>query len=225
MERNDNFGSTGGMGENSGSGSFGSSSGGFGNSGSTSGSAGYGSGSSAADTPSTGYGAEGGLGAGSYGAGGAGYGSTSTQAGEGRVADAKEKLGSAKDAAADKLAGARDAAGDKLGALKEKAGNLSASLADRLEAGAEKLRGQGGATGGSMAFAGGAGTAGASAGAQDQRMAELNNRLAGGMQGAADWLREGDLRATIETQVRENPGRTLLIALGVGYLLGKTFRK
>ena len=39
------------------------------------------------------------------------------------------------------------------------------------------------------------------------------------------WLREGDLRATIETQVREHPGRTLLIALGVGYMLGKTFRK
>jgi hypothetical protein len=220
MERNDNIGSTGGMGENTGSGSFGSSSG-FGNSGSTSGSAGYGSGSSAADTPRSGYGDEGALG-GSYGAGGANYASTGTQAAEGRVADAKEKLGNAKDAAADKLSSARDVAGEKLGTLKEKASNLSATLADKLEAGAEKLRGS---QGGSMAFAGGAGAAGATAGTQDARMAELNNRLAGGMQGAADWLREGDLRATIETQVREHPGRTLLIALGVGYVLGKTFRK
>jgi ElaB/YqjD/DUF883 family membrane-anchored ribosome-binding protein len=222
MERNDNFGSTGGMGENTGSGSFGSSGSGFGNSGSTSGSAGYGSGSSAADTPSTGYGADAGLGGSAYGAGGASYASTGTQAGEGRVADAKEKLGSAKDAAADKLSSARDVAGEKLGALKEKASNLSATLADKLEAGAEKLRGQ---QGGAVAFAGGAGAAGATAGTQDERMAAINNRLAGGMQGAADWLREGDLRATVEREVRENPGRTLLIALGVGYLLGKALRK
>ena len=212
MERNDNFGSTGGMGENTGAGSGSFGTGGFGNSGSTSGSAGYGSGSS-----------ESGLGGSAYGAGGANYGSTSTQggfgtsteSGEGRLADAKEKLGNAKDAAADKLSGAKDAAGEKLGALKEKASNLTATLADKLEAGAEKLRGQGG----SMAFAGGG------AAAQDDRMKAVSNQLAGGMQGAADWLREGDLRATIEQQVKEHPGRTLLIALGVGYVLGKTFRK
>ena len=211
MERNDNFGSTSGMGENTGAGSGSFGTGGFGNSGSTSGSAGYGSSG------------ESGVGGSAYGAGGANYGSTSTQggfgtsteSGEGRLADAKEKLGNAKDAAADKLSNAKDVAGDKLGSLKEKASNLSATLADKLEAGAEKLRGQGG----SVAFAGGG------AAAQDDRMRAVSNQLAGGMQGAADWLREGDLRATIEQQVKEHPGRTLLIALGVGYVLGKTFRK
>ena len=224
MERNDNFGSTGGMGENTGAsgGSFGSgglgssgglgNAGGYGNTGGSTGSAGYGSSSSGADTPRTGYGAESsGLGDSSYGAGGANYASTGTQGGfgteqdQGRMAGAKEKLGNA-----------REAAGEKLGALKEKAGNLTATLADKLEAGAEKLRGQ---QGGGMAYASGGATA------QDERMAALNNRLAGGMQGAADWLREGDLRATVEQQVREHPGRTLLIALGVGYVIGKALRK
>jgi hypothetical protein len=45
------------------------------------------------------------------------------------------------------------------------------------------------------------------------------------MQGAAEFLRNGDLGQTIETQVKEHPGRTLLIALGVGYVLGKAFRR
>ncbi len=44
------------------------------------------------------------------------------------------------------------------------------------------------------------------------------------MSKSADWLRNGDLKADIEQQVRENPGRTLLIALGLGYVLGKAFR-
>ncbi len=33
-----------------------------------------------------------------------------------------------------------------------------------------------------------------------------------------------DLKATIENQVRTNPARTLFIAVGVGYLLGKALR-
>ena len=53
-------------------------------------------------------------------------------------------------------------------------------------------------------------------------------QVAGGMQATADWLREADLdtmRAGVERQVKEHPGRTLLIAVGLGYLLGKAFRK
>ena len=64
--------------------------------------------------------------------------------------------------------------------------------------------------------------------AGDQRMAEVNNRLAGGLQASADWIREADvdsMRTGIETQVKEHPGRTLLIAAGLGYLLGKAFRR
>jgi hypothetical protein len=58
----------------------------------------------------------------------------------------------------------------------------------------------------------------------DARMANVQDSVARGMNKSADWLRNGDLRADIERQVRENPGRTLLIALGLGYVLGKAFR-
>ena len=70
-----------------------------------------------------------------------------------------------------------------------------------------------------MAFAGG------TTDGNTQGMGAMGNQLAGGLQGAADWLREGDLKATVEQQVREHPGRTLLIALAAGYVLGKAFRK
>ena len=48
------------------------------------------------------------------------------------------------------------------------------------------------------------------------------------MQSTADWLRDADLdgmREGVERQVKEHPGRSLLIAVGLGYLLGKAFRK
>jgi len=48
------------------------------------------------------------------------------------------------------------------------------------------------------------------------------------MQATADWLRDADLdslRTGVERQVKEHPGRTLLFAVGLGYLLGKAFRK
>ncbi len=60
--------------------------------------------------------------------------------------------------------------------------------------------------------------------ASDERMAQVQDSVARGMTKSADWLRNGDLKGDIERQVKENPGRTLLVALGVGYLLGKAFR-
>jgi hypothetical protein len=48
------------------------------------------------------------------------------------------------------------------------------------------------------------------------------------MQATADWLRDADidnLREGVERQVKEHPGRTLLVAVGLGYLLGKAFRR
>jgi hypothetical protein len=62
----------------------------------------------------------------------------------------------------------------------------------------------------------------------DDRLAQTTNQLAGGLQASADWLRDADLdglKMGIERQVKEHPGRTLAIAVGVGYLLGKAFRK
>lgn len=127
---------------------------------------------------------------------------------------------------ADRARGALGSAGEKLSGVgstvREKAGGAKDSLANVLEAGAERLRARSGdgmsaagATGGSMAVA-------------DDRMSQVTTRVAGGMEGAADWLREADLdglKSSIEQQVKDHPGRTLLIAVGVGYLLGKALRK
>ena len=108
---------------------------------------------------------------------------------------------------------------EKLGQVKEKARDLQSTLADRLDAGAEKLRQRN-----QNATLAGA-TEGTNVGvATDDRMSNVQDSVARGMQKSADWLRNGDLKADIERQVRENPGRTLLIALGIGYVLGKAFR-
>ena len=63
---------------------------------------------------------------------------------------------------------------------------------------------------------------------EGNRLSEATNQLAGGLQASADWLRDADLdglKAGVERQVKEHPGRTLAVAVGVGYLLGKAFRK
>ncbi len=107
--------------------------------------------------------------------------------------------------------------------VRERAGTLKNSLADSLETGAERLR-QRGVQGGQLATATntGATTAG------DGRAVQVTDRVAGGLDATAGWLRDADLesmRTGIEKQVKEHPGRTLLIAVGLGYLLGKALRK
>jgi len=149
--------------------------------------------------------------------GGSSVGSSAGSQGFGGDASMRDRAGSVASEAGDQLKSAKNAAADKLGTLKEKASNLSATLADRLEAGAEKLRQRGNTN--QLAGIGGETVA------SDDQMAALTNRLAGGMQGTADMLRNGDLKGSIETQVRDNPARTLLIAVGVGYLLGKALKK
>jgi ElaB/YqjD/DUF883 family membrane-anchored ribosome-binding protein len=108
--------------------------------------------------------------------------------------------------------------------LRDKAGGFKNSIADALQSGAEKLRQQAASeTGTSSAEAGGSFTV-----TSENRLGQTSNQLAGGMQGAADWLRDADLdglKAGIERQVKEHPGRSLAIAVGVGYLLGKAFRR
>ena len=174
---------------------------GTGQSGSSSGTSGYGASSGA----STSFGSETSGSTGSSGASGtsgSAYGSTGTES-------KGEKT--------------RDVASEKFGKAKEKAGELKASLADKLEAGAEKLR----ARSRTGTYAGDTGS-GSAAIATDDRLTDVSNRVAGGLQASADWIREADLdsvKSGIETQVKEHPGRTLLIAAGVGYLLGKAFRR
>ncbi|HYC52812.1 MAG TPA: hypothetical protein VEB19_16985 [Gemmatimonadaceae bacterium] len=108
--------------------------------------------------------------------------------------------------------------------LREKAGTAKNKLVGALEAGAERLRDR---------SQGGAQLAGATADASvaiegDQRMTQVTDKVAGGMQATADFLRDADLQGMkmgIERQVKEHPGRTLLIAAGLGYILGRAFRK
>ena len=202
MERNDNFGGTGAGGAGGASGAGQS---GFGATGGASG------GTTGGSTTGGDYGV-----GGSTDFGGASVGSAAGSQSFGTTGGAAT---GGSTTTGDKLRDAKSAAADKLGALKGKASNLSANLADRLEAGAEKLRQRGQTN----QFAGVGGET--SVGATDDQMAALTNRLAGGLQGTADALRNGDLKGSIETQVRDNPARTLLIAVGVGYLLGKAFKK
>ena len=131
---------------------------------------------------------------------------------------------------ADRAKGAASTAGEKLSdvgsSVRDRAGSLKNSLANALETGAEKLRAQG-AGGGQIA---GASATGGSADmiAEGSRIGEATNQLAGGLQASADWLRDADidgLKSGIERQVKDHPGRTLAVAVGLGYLLGKAFRK
>ncbi len=105
--------------------------------------------------------------------------------------------------------------------VKEKASNIPAMLADGLEAGAEALRHRRATTSET--------TAGSSvAVANDSSIVAVTDTLASGMQSSADWLRDADLdklKAGVEKQVKEHPARSLLVALGAGYLIGKAFRR
>jgi hypothetical protein len=107
-------------------------------------------------------------------------------------------------------------------------------LADVLESGAERLR-ERGAKGddanpdrSAATFAGVTGGGSVSVETDGVDAAHVTDRVAGGMDSAATWLREADiagLKQGIERQVKEHPARTLLIAAGIGYLLGRAFRK
>ena len=120
----------------------------------------------------------------------------------------------------------RGGAKDRFGRAKEKAGEVKATLADKLEAGAQRLQQRAGRP---EAVAGvtadGSTTALAT---QQDAMAKASEKVAGGMRSTADWLRNNDLetmRDGIEKEVRTNPGRSLLVAAVAGYLLGKAFRR
>jgi hypothetical protein len=148
----------------------------------------------------------------SGGSGTSGYGSTGGD------------TGSIGDRARDAATSAKDRASDVGSTVRERAGQAKNSLADALEAGAERLRNRGGG----QQLAGSTGYGDTSVGTDGGSVADLGQRVAGGLQTSADWLREADidgLRQGVERQVRDNPGRTLLIAVGLGYLLGKAFRR
>jgi hypothetical protein len=104
--------------------------------------------------------------------------------------------------------------------VRGKASNLPAMLADGLQAGAEALRQR------RSAIAGIDGSS--TAAVDDSGIVAVTDSIATGMQSSAEWLRDADLdkiKDGVEKQVKEHPARTLLIALGAGYVLGKAFRR
>src|SRR6266516_5476280 len=106
--------------------------------------------------------------------------------------------------------------------VKQKASNIPALLADGLEAGAQALRQNRPVSSETVA-------AGSSvAVSKDSSIAAVTDTLASGMQSSADWLRDADLeklKEGVEQQVKEHPARSLLVALGAGYLIGKALRR
>ena len=117
-------------------------------------------------------------------------------------------------------AGFRDRVKNVASTVKDKASTLPAIIADGLESGAKALRhnrpsGES-TSGGSVALA------------NDSSITAVTDTLASGMQSSADWLREADMdkiKSGVEKQVKEHPARSLLIALGAGYLIGKALRR
>ena len=203
MERDNDL-STGGTNPSSGSTGSGSTSG-YGDTGDFTGSQGYGAG-----TGST--------------SGSSGLGSDQGH-GQGMTDRARDIAGTAEDKLADVGSSVRERAADVGNTVREKAGQAKNSLVGALEAGADRLRNR--SQSGSPAYAG-ATTDGSVGVAEQGRLAPVADKVAGGMQATADWLRDADLdsmRAGVERQVKDHPGRTLLIAVGLGYLLGKAFRK
>ena len=104
--------------------------------------------------------------------------------------------------------------------VKGKAAAIPSMLADGLEAGAEALRHRRtsttGAEGSALAIT------------TDPSIAAVTDTLATGMQSSAEWLRDADLdklKQGVEKQVKEHPARSLLVALGAGYLIGKALRR
>lgn len=104
--------------------------------------------------------------------------------------------------------------------IKDKASNIPAIIADGLEAGANALR--------QNRTAGASTESGSVALTTDSSITAVTDTLATGMQSSAEWLRDADLdkiKAGVEKQVKEHPARSLLVALGAGYLIGKAFRR
>ena len=168
------------------------------------------------------FGSAGSTGAGAgFGTSGSGMGAGSSGMGSGGSEDATSRMQNAKEVASEKFGQAKSAVSSGLGTVKEKASTLNTSIADKLEAGANKLRQNAGS---GSPYAPSTGIDGAAALSSDQGAGQLGAKAADALQGTANFLREGDLKASIEQQVRTNPARTLLVALGVGYVLGKALR-
>jgi len=105
--------------------------------------------------------------------------------------------------------------------VKRQASTIPAMLADGLQAGAEAPRQRRPSPNET--------TPGTSvAVSSNSNIDDVADTLATGMQSSAEWLRDADidkLKSGVEKQVKEHPTRSLLVALGAGYVLGKILRR
>jgi hypothetical protein len=104
--------------------------------------------------------------------------------------------------------------------VKQKASTIPSMLADGLQAGAQALRQN------KLGLTASDGSTASPS--SDSSITAVTDTIATGMQSSADWLRDADLeklKSGVEKQVKEHPARSLLVALGAGYLIGKVLRR
>lgn len=100
-----------------------------------------------------------------------------------------------------------------LEAVRGVTGDAQAALADTLDAGASALRDRLGTPNGSGMRA---------------RLGAAGGTVANRLESGALWLRENDitdLKELLEHQLANHPGRTALIALGIGVLIGRASKR
>jgi hypothetical protein len=101
--------------------------------------------------------------------------------------------------------------------LSERAVQLKTQLADKLATGASTIRQRSSDTAKlDDAIA-----------TTKEKVAGAGDRVASGMEKSAEWLRDSNMstiKQGLARQVKENPGRTLLIAGAIGYFLGRAFK-
>jgi ElaB/YqjD/DUF883 family membrane-anchored ribosome-binding protein len=113
----------------------------------------------------------------------------------------------------------KEVVSDHVGQARDKANELKTSVADKLESGADTLRQR--TRDGSRRVAAATAEAGTAA---TQRLEGYSESVANRMERTAGWLRRGDIGDSIVQQVQEHPARSLVIAVGVGYLLGRLLK-
>ena len=104
-------------------------------------------------------------------------------------------------------------AGGALQSVRGVTGNAQATLADTLDAGASALRDR-------LATRNESGVRG--------RLGAAGGAVANRLESGALWLRENDitdLKELLGHQLENHPGRTALIALGIGVLIGRASKR
>jgi hypothetical protein len=130
----------------------------------------------------------------------------------GALDGAAGRVGAARDSVSRVGEELKDRAGGALESVHGRVGDLQATIADTLDTGAETIRDRIGS-----------GSAG-----PGSRLGGAGESVAGGLERSAYWLREndlGDIGTFLRQQLRDHPGRSALVALGFGILIGRSSRR